>query len=531
MSIRKPNKNSPATNRHKGSKKSHGARGEHLLYAPLITALQKYGVKLSGAGTAEYQRLNFLKKYLFKKRDAKLTKTQRKHVDSLFALLKEAQCPKKTLDELSSLASGVVIGLEKLGNGTIADYLDHIQAEIGKVRSDPILHRLALAAKAWCLEFEQRWSDLITTLQEIIRIEETQLHDPVEAARTRTRAAEACIEEDKNESLALAKTLLFEGLKGIAKNDNVRRTKLELLLSLAHVHLHLGEHTLCEKLLTRDCRPLLEDLRMRPNEGCYPALVADYDVRLGVALKVLGKDLQTARMHLIAGALRRAKLKHFAGTAHAIRHLGDLYEKTLDWIDGPRALRRALWFYLAEIAVFQNRNPMKEARAHLHCAKVLRSMAAANHESTEQAQREALISFGKAISSEFEGDEAELVAEIQNHYASPHSTQEFAQPYRKAALAHYRECIVLVEKCGGTNHTAWAKEQIAAMESEAANSKETTACRKTKTGVKPAASPSFLRTPPSVIRVSDASYGTSVTTSPAGGISTARVKLFGESEG
>jgi hypothetical protein len=487
LSTKKPNTNSKSA-----SKGKDAAPAQNSLFALLHPAAKKApSIKFSIAGnnTKEFGVL----RRLANMRDGPLSEHQTKSLkpyidelqkrDLLDSKLKVAW--EKIAYQTSALPTSRTKTLDdhqsaKLESdaGIVARYLRHIEEKIEKVRSDPILHRRALVAKARCLEFERRWEDLVSELYEIIRIEETLLKDPVEAARTRARTAEAYIEDGKDTSLASAKELLLTGIKGIEKNSRVWRTRLELLLSLAHVHLHLGEYAECQRLLTKQCKSLLAKLRAGANAACFPELAASYEVRMGVALKgecrEMGKrgeletekgrkkytkDMKEARSRLIAGALLRAKLKHLIGTAHAIRHLGGIYALS-DWGLAPAiGLPRALWFYRAAMAVFQNHgDKTNEVRTHFNCGKVSWRMWKKIAGLSKSQQTEALKDFGVAIGQENEGEEAVLVAEIQSSYASPHAASgehPFARPYCTAAIAHYEAYL---KAKAGQPETKYIKE-------------------------------------------------------------------------
>jgi hypothetical protein len=484
----------PTTNSRSARKGTGAGKVEHILFALLHRAAKNApSIKLSegGKNTKESNVLRRLAGVPATKQDAPLTEKQTKSLQPYIDELHRTKLLEKKLKEVwekvafrnSAPPTGAAENINthhptkpETDAVIVARYLRHIGDRIEKVRSDPILHRRALTAKARCLEFECRWEDLVTELREIIRIEETLLKDPVEAARTRARAAEAYIEDDKDTSLASAKALLLAGIKGIEKNSNVWRTRLELLLSLARVHLHLGEYAECQKLLTRQCQPLLSKLRAGANAECFPELAANYEVRMGVALKGQCREMtkrgelnraiamEEARARLIAGALLRAKLKHFTGAAHAIRHLGGIYALS-DWgLEPAKGLPRALWFYRAAMAVFHKHgDKTNEVRTHFNCGKTSWRMWKKISGLSESQQTEALKVFGHVIAQEFEGAEAELVTEIQSS-SSPHAAggeHPFARPYRTAAIAHYEAYVKAKEGYPETKYIKEAKQHLA----------------------------------------------------------------------
>jgi hypothetical protein len=352
----------------------------------------------------------------------------------------------------------------------VTRYLAHAERQIEKVRADPVHHLMALEAKAKCLEFARRWDEAIGVLGDIIRIEDEDLCDPVEAARTRTRAAKAHIEMSTPESYLTAEKLLNDGLDRLSNFDGAHRTRLELLLTLGHVYLRLRRPEECQRILENDCAPLLAVLRGNSNSRDFPALRADYAVRLGVALKVQ-KELTKARAQLVHGALTRARLANFLGTAHAVRHLGGLYASCPEWVEAGDSFRRSLWFYLAAMSVFREEGDLKnEARTHCNCGNVLSLMLSARSELTDQSQVQALQHFANNLHGAFDGEEKELVVEIRKKYSSPHSSGgpfKFVQPYRRAAAAHYRACIELEGGLGFDGQAKEARKRLEHLESDA----------------------------------------------------------------
>ena len=484
MSTKKPMKKS----------KTIDAKVEHILFSPLHSAVRNAGILVSkdGVNTKEYRVLMGLKKVPADRRESRLsphrTVSLQPYIKTLEDDLHHPLGPKlKQLwdrvahfdykDAKDGAESPAHLRTGRRDDTEIVQrYLAHIEQRLDLVRSDPILHRQALAARARCLEFECDWDALVTELLEIVRIEEDLLKDPVEAARTRARMAEALIEQGGDEALAQAKANLVKGLRAIEGNDKIWRTRLELLLALAHVHLQLGEYKEGHDVLANQCREFLRQLRAGKNAGCFLELAASYDVRMGVVLKgqcrEFGKDgriteamsteysndMREARARLVAGALIRAKLRHLTGTARAIRHLGGIYALP-DWgLEPAEGLPRALWYYRAAMAVFRKQGDEgNETRTHFNCGKVSWLMWKAIADLTDQQQTSMLKAFGQNLGQQFEGDEAELVSHIQSMCA-PHTAGgdfPFAQPFRAAAIAHYEAYL---EARKGEPATSYVRE-------------------------------------------------------------------------
>lgn len=466
-----------------GSQINGGEKCEHQLLDPLVKALKRCLIKLAGeGGTVDQARKNAnqvlnrdLKNCTQHTRTAALGKTQVKalaiYFDELRQKVNERKLIQNEYDELERLRDGQLATKDD----AIAEYLEHIDERIRAVNSDAIRKRRALEAKAGCLEFEGRWLEAVSVLRQIITIEEDQILDPVEGARTRTRTAQAYIQDSQMTSWQEAKKLLLEGLERIKNVTTVLRTRLELLLTLAHSHLWLEESQACLDRLT-ECKPLLHKLRgqqaraseegsAEKNRGdhdrhvssdkssaanSYITLGADYDVRMGAVLKRRNEKIADAHSHLVRGALVRAEIEDVFGTAHAVRHLGDLYaERNPRWVERREALKRSLWFYLAAWDIFkENRNEKQVARTHMNCGEVLKMLLEESPHLNANQQRNELATFISGIGSAFENDERGDTKSLNLKIGKLSAIQAkntgkfvYAQPFRDGALAHFERAL------------------------------------------------------------------------------------------
>ncbi len=435
----------------------------HQLCEPLLAALKKMGIKLIGDGAPGHRKYKKAYQVLhrdlgeiaYAKQSAPLdeekVKTLQPYFDALNTCREKGQFPQAEYENLLRLRDGLLPS----ESDAVSSYLSHVETRIRGVARDAVRLRYALEAKARCLEFEARWLEAVPVLQEIITIEEDRLFDPVEGARTRSRTAQAYNRDWKKESFANAKTLLIEGRGKIEHIKTVLRTKLELMLTLAHAHIGLDEHLQCLDILA-ECEPLLKKLREQKTGDSYVALGADYDVRMGVAMKRRGTDIPGAHKHLVAGALARAKIQNLIGTAHAVRHLGGLYaEGGPGWVNRRDALKRSLWFYIAALEIFKlhDREDAQVARAHLNCGNVLKYLWQESPATIPTQEKNELTSFQNGIGSSLRDDEngeiRSLFVEIGKIAGVP-STGVFAysQSFASGALAHYRRSLELKEKIG-----------------------------------------------------------------------------------
>ncbi|MDB6173793.1 MAG: hypothetical protein JWL59_3104 [Chthoniobacteraceae bacterium] len=445
---------------------------DHQLRTPLLLALKRLKIRRSENKNANQVLNRALRSFSPETRSAPLDTGKVTALSEYFVAIAKSvtdgQFSQAEFENLERLRDGRL----EMESNAVGSYLSYIEKRIREVMHDALKLRCALEAKAHCFELESRWLEAIPVLREIITIEEDRLFDPVEGARTRARAAQAYIKDWKRESCESAKTLLIGGLERIERLKTVRRTKVELLLTLAHAHIGLDEHQICRVILTK-CEPLLTELRLQQAGDSYIALGADYDVRMGVALKRLETDMEFSHRHLTSGALARAKIQNRRGTAHAIRHLGGLYaDSSPKWVDRRSALKRSLWFYLAAWDIFQSHGEEGQtSRTHRNCGNVLKYLWEESLSMTAAQQKAELATFFGEIGSSLQDDEKgalkSLYVEIGKISAIQSITGKFAytQSFAIGALAHYRRSLELKERLGITRDVDEITKDIALIES------------------------------------------------------------------
>lgn len=459
-----------------GSSFHTGTKCEHQLRKPLRSTLTRLKIQLSNDGPAHKKANQVLNRDLcnFKVAtrcaplDEGKVKALKVYFDDLEKCVAEKQLSQAEYDNLKRLRDGRL----PTESDAVSTYLSHIEKRIREVMHDAVRLRCALEAKARCFEFEARWLEAVPVLREIITIEEDRLFDPVEGARTRARTAHAYIKDWNRESCESAKTLLIEGLNRIEKLETVRRTKLELLLTLSHAHICLNEHQECRDVLAKS-ELLLKELRKQQTGDSYISLGGDFDVRMGVALKQLETNVEAAHRHLVSGALARAKIQNLIGTAHAIRHLGGLYaDHDPNWVDGRVALKRSLWFYLSAWDIFQEHGEDGQvSRTHMNCGDVLRCLWEKNPSITPAQEKTELATFLCEIGSSFQDDENGAVKSLYVEIGKISAIQSlaglfaYAQSFAEGALAHYRRSLELKQKLGIGRHVDEIKKSIVLIES------------------------------------------------------------------
>lgn len=418
------------------------------------------GIPLKIILTEERHRTAFSRLNQFdpKTRNSPLRGKKLEVVNIVINELKNKGCKETTLTELRALRDGIVESAPSLNHGNISivdKYLGHVRQTLDKNIGDPVSRRSGLEAIAHCCEFAGRWDDAIAALYNISLIEENALKDYVGAARTFIRMAVAYIAKGDENSLNKANNLLLHGLKLLGGSACFHRTKLELLLTLAHVLLRKGQHTECEEILQQECLTLLANLNDQNDEANTPYLVltANFEVRLGATLKCQGK-LQNAKLHLVKGANIRLTIGNWLATAHAVRHLGGYYwwmaeaVSSAEISESIQFLKRSLWFYFVAFMIFHREHDSRqEARTHLNCGKILRLLLDRSGLNSPHKQTKALREFCVDIRTGIEGEEVKLISRLQERFDPQAQVGSFMyiQPFCEAALAHCSRCIEIAE--------------------------------------------------------------------------------------
>jgi hypothetical protein len=384
-----------------------------------------------------------------KRQDVKGFKAAKKVYEAV-----RTHCGAEGLAELDNLIDKDIVLSAVMTESVLNEHFDKFMSEHAeKAAPDPIQLRAVLEAKAYFNQVSGRMGALIDTLIEIKYIDENRLKDPVTAARTVTRLAEAYLGKRDTDSVAAAIELLNHWLAEYA-NINANRTKVEMLLVLAQAYLRQGNEEACKEQLEGKCRQLLDDLKQEAGgSSAFPVLRADFTVRLGVALKKK-ESWDAAMNHLIEGALLRADLGNWWATAHAIHHIGLCYyhlavAKTpgLAVPDGMKFLKRSLWLHLSALKMFGKspRNPLV-AQTHKVCEAVLAELEKIGSKDPKIQRRE-MQSFVSTVQTGAKGNEANLLSKIISNHYQPDSDGDlaFAQPFAEARKMHCSRFHMLCE--------------------------------------------------------------------------------------
>lgn len=229
---------------------------EHIVYGPLLAAKEEHeftwneafdgDTSPKGAKNHLYMAFYRLRAVAVRSREELLKNTAKTAVKKIIDYIEHEK--KVDVSHLRALAAGK----SAVGKTPVDIYVKHIDLRIRAANDDPILKRVALEAQARAFELERKWAVAGTTLESIVKIEAENLCDPVEAARTSARAAEAYIDCGQYRA---ARRVLEAAVKRVEDMPTVVRTKIELHLAEAHLHLKEGNYPEGISVLTKKCEP------------------------------------------------------------------------------------------------------------------------------------------------------------------------------------------------------------------------------------------------------------------------------------
>lgn len=471
---------------------------EHIVYVALMAAKDEHGfqwgevfgeIGAKGEGNSPFRTFQRLKETTKAERTKSLEGiAARDPVGKIIDYIER----EKNVDV--SLLRALANGKTSIKADAVDSYVRHVVRRVREAKNDPIRKRVALEAKARAHELEHNWPQAAQTLEAIVDIEAASLCDPVEAARTSTRAAEAYIDCVDPKQYPHAERVLESAKKGLSNMPNVVRTKLELLLAQAHLKLKQGRGHYEDgiNILKGPCAQLLKELGADKNPSKYfLKLVADFHVRLGALMKRTAKTDEAAteaRMHLLKGAIARANLKAPLNLAHAVRHVrGGFWrpveiqtkvftpsgpssesepEPTVPELPPEKAFAKlsleefdrvktlllsSLWFYCSALVIFENeKDQAPQARNHLHCGNIHTLLAVLCHTDTDETQKQHLQNFGTNTRNELRAipDAATLVTLLTSMGFEPANSGQnyFERPFAEAARLHFEQCIRLANK-------------------------------------------------------------------------------------